>query len=73
MPIASLLANTAFGPEMTSLLASAFETAWEKVKKSDSPLASDAQTIRVASKQELKERIIAAIDDVKMSGSGLLA
>jgi PAS domain S-box-containing protein len=45
MPVISLFKKGAFDPETTSLLASAFETAWETVKKSGSPLAVDGQAL----------------------------
>ena len=45
MPVISLFKKGAFDPETTSLLASAFETAWETVKKSGSPLALDGQAL----------------------------
>ena len=57
MSIASLLAETAFDPDTVALLASAFETAWDTVKQSGSPLAADD---RAASTRELlAKRIIA--------------
>ena len=40
MPVASLLKKGALDPDTTSVLASAFETAWETVKRSGSPLAA---------------------------------
>ena len=43
MPIASLLARAAFDPDTTALLASAFDTAWDTVKKTGGPLAADVQ------------------------------
>jgi hypothetical protein len=50
MPIASLLANTAFDPETVALLSSAFDTAWDTLQKSGSPLAADG---KAASTREL--------------------
>jgi hypothetical protein len=41
MPIDSLLENAAFDLDTTTLLTSAFDAAWETVKKSGSPLATD--------------------------------
>ena len=41
MPIDSLLENAAFDLDTTALLASAFDSAWETVKKSGSPLAAN--------------------------------
>jgi hypothetical protein len=55
MPINSLLANTSFDPETITLLASAFETAWDAIKKSESPLAAEDQA---ASTRELLARRI---------------
>lgn len=43
MPITSLLAKTAFDPETVALLASAFDAAWDTLKKTGSPLAADGQ------------------------------
>jgi hypothetical protein len=42
MPIVSLVAKTAFDPDTTALLASAFDTAWNMVKKSGGPFAADS-------------------------------
>jgi hypothetical protein len=56
MPIDSLLGNGAFDPETASLLASAFESAWETVKKSGSPLAADGQALSM--REILARRII---------------
>jgi hypothetical protein len=43
MPIASLLAKSAFDPDTTALLASAFDTTWNRLKKSGNPLAADSE------------------------------
>ena len=56
MLIDSLLGNGAFDPETASLLASAFESAWETVKKSGSPLAADGQAL--STREILAKRII---------------
>ena len=56
MPIASLLADAAFDPDTVALLASAFDTAWNTVKKSGSPLAADGQA--AATRELLAKRII---------------
>ena len=40
MPIASLLADAAFDADTVALLSSAFETAWDTIKKSGNPLAA---------------------------------
>src|SRR5258708_7892359 len=57
MPIAALLAHTAFDPDTIALLASAFDTAWETVKKSDSAFAADSQA--ESTRELLAQRIIA--------------
>ena len=56
MPIASLLGNAAFDPDTVKLLASAFDTAWNTVKKSGSPLAEDGQA--ASTRELLAKRII---------------
>jgi hypothetical protein len=56
MPVVSLFGHLSFDPETTSLLASAFETAWEMVKKSGSPLAADGQAL--STREILAKRII---------------
>ncbi len=56
MPIDSLLANTAFDSNTTALLASAFDTAWDTVKKSGSPLAADDQA--ASTREVLAKRIV---------------
>jgi hypothetical protein len=56
MPVIPLFGDGSFDPETTSLLASAFEDAWETVRKSGSPLASDGQAS--ATREILAKRII---------------
>jgi hypothetical protein len=56
VPIDSLLSNTAFDPDTITLLASAFDTAWDTVKKSGSPLAADGQA--ASTREVLAKRII---------------
>jgi hypothetical protein len=56
MPIVLLLADTAFDPDTVALLASAFDTAWDTVKKSGSPLAADGQA--ASTRELLAKRII---------------
>jgi hypothetical protein len=56
MPMDSLLANTAFDPNTTELLASAFDIAWDTVKKSGSALAADDQAM--STREVLAKRII---------------
>lgn len=56
VPIDKFLANAAFEPDTVALLVSAFETAWDTVRRSSSPLA---QGDRAASTREaLAKRII---------------
>jgi hypothetical protein len=43
MSIASLFAGSAFDPDTVALFASAFDTAWDTLKTSRSPLAVDGQ------------------------------
>jgi hypothetical protein len=56
MPILSLLRETAFDPETTALLASAFDIAWGVVKKSGNSLAADDQA--ASTREVLAKRII---------------
>lgn len=56
MTILSLFKNDAFDPEVTSLLASAFESAWERIQMSGSPLGADGQA--PATRELLAKRII---------------
>jgi hypothetical protein len=57
MPIAQLLSQTAFDPDTVALLSSAFDTAWDTIKKSDSPLAADGQA--ASTRELLAKRVIA--------------
>lgn len=57
MAIDEFLAGAAFEPDTITLLASAFETAWETVKKSGSPLADDEHA--ASTREVLAKRIIA--------------
>ena len=45
-----------FDPETVAILASAFDAAWDILKKSDSPLASEAQA--ATTRERLAKRII---------------
>ena len=56
MLIDSLLANTAFDSDTTALLASAFDAAWDTVKKSSNPLAANDQA--ASTREVLAKRII---------------
>ena len=56
MPIDSLLENAAFDLETTALLASAFDSAWDTVKKSGSPLAANENA--ASTRNLLAKRII---------------
>ena len=56
MPIDSLLENAAFDLDTTALLASAFDSAWDTVKKSGSPLAADENA--ASTRDLLAKRII---------------
>jgi hypothetical protein len=74
MPVASLLKKGALDPETTSVLASAFETAWETVKRSGSPLAAVPQA--QSTRETLAKRIIELAhagerDPVKLSREAL--
>ena len=57
MPTVSLFANAAFDSDTAALLASAFDTAWDTLKKSGSPFAADGQS--ASTRQLLAKRIIA--------------
>ena len=56
MPIDALLADTAFDSDTTALLASAFDAAWDTVKKSSSPLAANDEA--ASTREVLAKRII---------------
>ena len=56
MAINSLFANTAFDSDTAALLASAFDTAWDTVKKSGSALAADDQA--KSTREVLAKRVI---------------
>ncbi len=57
MPIVSLLSQTSFDPEMTDILTSAFDVAWERIKNSSSLLAADEAA---ATRETLAKHIIAS-------------
>jgi hypothetical protein len=56
MSIIPLLQQSAFEPEMIEILASVFETAWQKVEQSGSKLASPAY--RRPAQEIIAKRII---------------
>jgi hypothetical protein len=58
MPINSLIGKGSFDPETASLLASAFEAAWETVKRSGSPLAANGNA--PLTREIIAKRIIEA-------------
>ena len=57
MPIRALFADAAFDSDTTALLASAFDTAWDTLKKSGSPVAADGEA--ESTRELLARRIIA--------------
>jgi hypothetical protein len=57
MPILPLLKTKAFGPEATKTLASAFDTAWNVLRRSGSTLAADYNAI--VTREVLAKHIIA--------------
>jgi hypothetical protein len=58
MSIIPFLAKSAFDPEMIEVLASAFDIAWQRVKDSGSPLASDEAA--AMTRETMAKNIIAA-------------
>ena len=56
MTIHSLLAQTPFDPETTAMLGLAFDTAWEAVRRSGSPLGADE--VASSTRELLAKRII---------------
>jgi hypothetical protein len=56
MTIHSLLENSAFEPDTITLLASAFDAAWDTVKRSGSTLATDENA--ASTRDLLAKRII---------------
>jgi hypothetical protein len=56
VPIDELLAHAAFDADTVVLLASAFDTAWDTVKRSGSPLAAEEKT--AATREVLAKHII---------------
>jgi hypothetical protein len=56
MSIVSLLSKTSFDPEITDILASAFDIAWQRIKTSGSPLAADEAA--AATRESLAKNII---------------
>ena len=57
MPLGQLLSQTAFDPDTVALLSSAFDTAWDTIKKSDSPLAAHGHA--ASTRELLAKRVIA--------------
>jgi hypothetical protein len=58
MAILSFLSKTSFDPEITDILASAFDVAWQRIQNSGSPLAADDAA--AATRETLAKTIIAA-------------
>lgn len=58
MSIIPFLSNSSFDPEMTDILASAFDTAWQRVQSSGSPLGLDEAA--PVTRETLARKIIAA-------------
>lgn len=56
MPLNPLLAQEAFGPETTALLAVAFDMAWDTIVRSGSPLAAERQA--AATREQVARGII---------------
>jgi hypothetical protein len=70
MSIASLFAGTAFDPDTVALLASAFDTAWDTLKTSGSPLAADSQA--ASTRELLAKHIIEAAQKGERDGQRLV-
>jgi hypothetical protein len=58
MSIISFISQSSFDPEMTDILTSAFDTAWQRLKSSGNPLAADDAA--AATRETLAKNIIAA-------------
>ena len=56
MSLVPLFANSAFDPETINVVSTAFDTAWQVVSKSGSPLAADPQA--ASARDLLAKRII---------------
>ena len=56
MSIAPFLREGSFDPEAMAILGAAFDAAWDALKKSGSPLASEAQAM--TARERLAKRII---------------
>jgi hypothetical protein len=56
MPIASLLAKSSFDPDTVKILTSAFEAAWQSIKKSDMTLSTGGNPVAI--REFLAKRII---------------
>jgi hypothetical protein len=56
MPVDSILRDSAFGPEVVTVLASALDSAWETVKVLGSPFATDGNA--TSTRELLAKRII---------------
>jgi hypothetical protein len=61
MTIIPFLAGLAFDPETTAVLASAFDTAWDRLVRSAGPMATE--TDKHALREQLAKQIIAAAQD----------
>ncbi len=61
MPIDTLLTQAAFDPETTAILAKAFETAWETLKRSDPTTATDGDVRQ--RREQLAKYIIGAAQE----------
>jgi hypothetical protein len=61
MTIGPFLDGLAFDPETTAVLASAFDTAWERLVRSGTPMGTEAD--RHAIREHLARQIIAAAED----------
>jgi hypothetical protein len=57
MSIVSFLSQSSFDPEMTDILTSAFDVAWQRIESSGSPLAADKAA--AATRETLAKNIIA--------------
>jgi hypothetical protein len=57
MSIIPFLPKSSFDPEMTDILTSAFDIAWERVKTSGSPLAADESA--ATTRESMAKHIIA--------------
>jgi hypothetical protein len=70
MPIIRLISQSSFDPDMTNILTTAFDTAWERIKNSGIAISADCSA--ASAREALAKHIIAMAQAGERDGNRLV-